>query len=259
MTNTLLPGKNAIVYGAAGSLGSHVARAFAREGATVHLVGRTQSTLDALAAELGPPARVTVLDATDAAAVDAHVARVRAEYGRVDVSINLVNRGDVQQVPLVAMTTDQLLGATVTGLTALANTASAAARVMAGQGRGSIIGLTSGSARGAAPGMGSTGPADAACDTYLRYLAAECGAQGVRVNTIHTAGVSGSLTAEKLEAVGGTAMDPAAIEQMIAGMTMLKRAPTVQQIADVATFLASDLSATITGTVVNASCGLIAG
>jgi enoyl-[acyl-carrier-protein] reductase (NADH) len=57
MTNTLLPGKNAIVYGAAG--------------------GR------------GPSARVAVLDATD-------------------VSINLVNRGDVQQVPLVAMTTDQL-------------------------------------------------------------------------------------------------------------------------------------------------------
>ncbi len=259
MTNTLLSGKNAIVYGAAGGLGSHVARAFTREGATVHLVGRTREPVEALAAAIGPSARVEVLDATDASAVDAHVKRVAAEHGRVDVSINLINRGDVQQVPLVAMTTEQLLAATVTGLTALANTAAAAARVMAGQGGGSIIGLTSGSARGAAPGMGSTGPADAACDTYLRYLAAETGAQGVRVNTIHTAGVSGSLTAEKLEAVGGTAMDPAVIEQMIAGMTMLKRAPNVQQVADVATFLASDLAASVTGTVINASCGLIAG
>lgn len=255
MTNTLLAGKNTIVYGAAGGLGQPVARAFAAAGATVHLVGRTREPLEALAAELGPAAHVAVLDATDAEAVAAHLASV----GRVDVSINLINRGDVQMIPLVELTADQLLAATVTGLRALHATAGAAAKVMAGQGGGSIIGLTSGSARGAAPGMGSTGPADAACDTYLRYLAAETGASGVRVNTIHTAGVSGSLTAEKLEKVGGVPMDPAVVEQAIAGMTMLKRAPNTAQIGDVATFLASDLSAALTGTVVNATCGLIAG
>jgi NAD(P)-dependent dehydrogenase (short-subunit alcohol dehydrogenase family) len=259
MTTTLLSGKNAIIYGAAGGLGSHVTRAFAREGATVHLVGRTREPLEALAAEIGASAHVAVLDATDQAAVDAHVGKVKAEHGSVDVSINLINRGDVQQIPLVDMSTEQLLRATVTGLGSLFATSRAAARVMTEQGGGSIIGLTSGSARGAAPGMGSTGPADAACDTYLRYLAAETGPRGVRVNTIHTAGVSGSLTAEKIAAVGGTPVDPAVIEQAIAGMTMLKRAPNVQQIAETAAFLASDRAAAITGTVVNASCGLIAG
>jgi 3-oxoacyl-[acyl-carrier protein] reductase len=60
-------------------------------------------------------------------------------------------------------------------------------------------------------------------------------------------------------AAGGTPVDPAIIEQAIAGMTMLKRAPNVEQIADVATFLASDRAAAITGTVVNATCGLLAG
>jgi NAD(P)-dependent dehydrogenase (short-subunit alcohol dehydrogenase family) len=259
MTITLLAGKNAIVYGAAGGLGQHIARTFAREGATVHLVGRTREPLEALAAELGATAHVTVLDATDEAAVSAHLAEVRETYGSVDVSINLINRGDVQQIPLVDLSTEQLLRATVTGLTALSVTSRAAARVMAAQGGGSIIGLTSGSARGAAPGMGSTGPADAACDTYLRYLAAETGAQGVRVTTIHTAGVTGSLTAEKIAAVGGTPVDPAIIEQAISGMTMVKRAPNVAQIADVAAFLASDRAAAITGTVINATCGLIAG
>jgi NAD(P)-dependent dehydrogenase (short-subunit alcohol dehydrogenase family) len=259
MTTTLLSGKNAIVYGAAGGLGQHVARTFAREGATVHLVGRTRETLDALAAEIGGAAHVTVLDATDEAAVDAHVARVKQDFGSVDVSFNLINRGDVQQIPLVDMSTEQLLAATVTGLTSLFITSKAAAKVMAEQGGGAILGLTSGSARGAAPGMGSTGPADAACDTFLRYLAAETGHQGVRAMTIHTAGVTGSLTAEKIAAVGGRPVDPAIIEQAIAGMTMLKRAPTVKQIAETAAFLASDRAAAITGTVVNASCGLIPG
>ena len=258
-TTLLLPDKNAIVYGAAGGLGCAIARTFAREGANVHLVGRTREPLEALAAEIGPSAHVAQLDATDEAAVDAHVAQVRAEHGSVDVSLNLINRGDVQQIALVDMTTEQLLRATVTGLSSLFVTSRAAARVMAQQGGGSILGLTSGSARGAAPGMGSTGPADAACDTYLRYLAAETGAQGVRVNTIHTAGVTGSLTAEKIAAVGGTPIDPAVIEQAIAGMTMLKRAPNVEQIAETAAFLASDCAAAITGTVVNASCGLIPG
>lgn len=258
MTNRL-SGKNAIIYGAAGGLGRHVARTFAREGATVHLVGRSREPLDALAAEIGPAAHVAVLDATDEVAVDGHVAEVRKEHGSVDVSLNLINRGDVQQIPLVEMTTAQLLAATVTGLTALFVTSRAAARVMIEQSGGAILGLTSGSARGAAPGMGSTGPADAACDTYLRYLAAETGRHGVRVNTIHTAGVSGSLTAEKIAAVGGTPIDPAVIEQAIASMTMLNRAPSVGQIAEVAAFLASDRAAAITGTVVNATCGLVAG
>ena len=48
----LLKNKNAIIYGAGGSIGGSVARAFAREGATVYLVGRTRDTLDKVAKEL---------------------------------------------------------------------------------------------------------------------------------------------------------------------------------------------------------------
>src|ERR671938_13752 len=56
-----------------------------------------------------------------------------------------------------------------------------APRHMAARGSGVILHLTSGSARGAAPGMGNTGPVDAAVDTFHRYLAAELGPGGVRV------------------------------------------------------------------------------
>ena len=69
----LLEGKNAILYGGAGGIGGGVARIFAREGAQVFLVGRTQATLDAVAGEIqaaGGAAQVAVLDALDEQAVD---------------------------------------------------------------------------------------------------------------------------------------------------------------------------------------------
>src|SRR4051794_14307650 len=101
----LLSGKNAIIYGAGGGLGGGVARAFAREGAHVFLAGRTREALDTVASEIkagGGTAHVAIVDATDENAVDAHVADV-AKQGTVDVSFNLITRGDVQQIPLIDM------------------------------------------------------------------------------------------------------------------------------------------------------------
>ncbi|MFJ8675721.1 SDR family NAD(P)-dependent oxidoreductase [Streptomyces sp. NPDC093589] len=71
----LLENKTAIVYGGAGAIGSAVARVFAAEGATVHLVGRTRAPLEELAgtiAESGGRVEVATLDATDRAAVEQH-------------------------------------------------------------------------------------------------------------------------------------------------------------------------------------------
>ena len=101
-----LDGKTAIIYGGGGGIGGGVARTFAREGARVFLVGRTRQTLDAVAQDItaaGGSAEVAVLDALDEQAVDAHVADVVARTGRVDVSFNLISRGDVQGTPLVEM------------------------------------------------------------------------------------------------------------------------------------------------------------
>src|ERR671913_30025 len=80
----LLTDKNAIVYGAAGSIGGAVAAAFAREGAIVWLASRTRATLDATAGKIradGGRAEVAVVDALDEAAVDALVERIAAVWG----------------------------------------------------------------------------------------------------------------------------------------------------------------------------------
>ena len=94
----LLEGKSAIIYGGGGGIGSGVARTFAREGAQVFLVGRTREPLDQVATEItsaGGAAQVAVLDALDEPAVNAHVRDVVERTGRIDVSFNLVTRGDV--------------------------------------------------------------------------------------------------------------------------------------------------------------------
>jgi NAD(P)-dependent dehydrogenase (short-subunit alcohol dehydrogenase family) len=262
----LLENRNAVIYGGGGGLGGGVARTFAREGARVFLVGRTREPLEAVAADVtaaGGSAEVAVVDVLDEQAVADHAAAVVAQAGSIDVSFNLVTRGDVQGTPLVDMTADDLTRAVTTGLLANFHTARAAARHMIRQGSGVILTVTSGSAKASAPLMGSTGPADAATEAFLRYLAAETGQHGVRVVGIYTAGVPETLSPERIAKVNpNMQLDAAALEQMLAAMaqmTMLRRAPSLAQVAETAAFLASDRAGGITGTIVNVTCGLVPG
>ena len=260
----LLKNKNAIVYGAGGGIGGGVARTFAREGARVFLVGRTLEKLEAVAADItaaGGAAEVTEVDALDEQAVEEHARTVASRAGSIDVSFNLITRGDVQGIPLVDMTAADLARAVVTGLTANFLTARAAARYMVKQGSGAILMLTSGSSPGGTPMMGSTSPADAATEAFMRSLAAELGPHGVRVLGLWTAGVAETLTPEKIAAVNSNMiLDAEGLKQVIAGlagMTMLRRAPGLAQVADVAAFLASDRASGMTGTITNVTCGMI--
>jgi NAD(P)-dependent dehydrogenase (short-subunit alcohol dehydrogenase family) len=257
----LLENKRAIIYGAGGGIGTGVARTFAREGATVFLAGRTKATLQRVAddiASAGGRAHLAVVDALDEQAVEDHARSVVDQAGGIDVSFNLTTRGDAQGTPLVAMTADDLLRAVVNGLRSNFLTARAAGRRMIEQGSGVILHLNSASGDGAMPGMGSTGPADAATESFMRYLAAEMGPHGVRVCGIWTAGVHETLTKEKLAPVGGENVpDPQTVDQMIAGMSVLRRTPRLADVAEVATFLASDRAAGMTGTMVNVTSGLV--
>ncbi len=261
----LLKNKNAVIYGAGGGIGGGVARTFAREGARLFLVGRTREKLEAVAADIraaGGQADLTVLDVLNERDVDEHMRSVISQAGSIDISFNLVTRGDVQGIPLINMTAADLTRAVVTGLTAQFNTARAAARRMIEQKSGVILMLTSGTSEANPPMMGSTAPADAAMEAFMRTLAAEVGSQGVRVLGMWTAAVRETLSREKIAAVnGGMVMDEAAFEQMLnglAGMTMLRRAPALAQVADTAAFLASDQAGGITATIVNVTCGMVA-
>jgi NAD(P)-dependent dehydrogenase (short-subunit alcohol dehydrogenase family) len=254
----MLDNKVAVIYGAGGAIGGGVARRFAREGATVVLTGRHQESLDAVATDIlaaGGRAEVDVVDALDEQAVDAHARGVVARAGRIDISLNLVTRGDVQGTPLIDMKTADFTTCVTTGLTTNFLTARAAARQMVEQGSGVILALDSGSAHGS-PMMGGTGPADAAIDTFVRNLAQEIGPRGVRVLGIWAAGVPDTLTPEKLAAAGAGLLDDGAMQALhdqLDGMRILRRSPRLAEIAATATFLASDMASALTGTFVNAT------
>lgn len=236
-----LQGKNAVLYGGGGALGAAVARSFADAGATVHLVGRTREPLEAAAAQIGDAAHVAVLDALQEDAVNEHLGSVVEGFGSVDVSFDLITRGDVQGTPLLQMSTEDFLRPIEVGTRALFVTACAAARQMVAQGTGGVIlTVTSASSAVTKPSpdfsMGGTGPADAAMEVFLRYLAAEAGPHGVRTACLWAPGVSYP------EAMGE--------------LSLLGRGPTLEQFADAATFVASDRGAGITASIVNVSSGV---
>jgi NAD(P)-dependent dehydrogenase (short-subunit alcohol dehydrogenase family) len=256
----LLENKNALIYGGGGSIGGAVAREFSREGARVFLVGRTRESLETVANDIeadGGAAELAVLDALEERAVDEHAQEVVSQSGTIDVSFNLMTREDVQGIPLIDMTTEDLLRAVVNGLRSNFITAKAAARRMVEQGSGVILALDSGSANGS-PMMGSTGPADAATDTFIRNLAAEIGPSGVRVVGIWTAGLPETFSREKLAAVDSKFQEEAAFQGLIENldqMRMTRRSPRLSEVAAAAAFLASEKAGAITGTFVNVTSG----
>ncbi|GAA1374686.1 SDR family NAD(P)-dependent oxidoreductase [Streptomyces beijiangensis] len=252
----MLQDKVAVIYGGAGSLGAGVAKAYVEAGARVFLAGRTEATLKKVASAVG--AEYDVLDARDEEAVEAHAASVVERAGRFDISFNLVPRGDLQGIPLTDMSVEDYTRPVVRGIACQFITARAAARRMTAQGSGVILALDSASGNGS-PMMGGTASADGATDALIRQFAQELGPTGVRVCGIWTAGVTDSLTPEKLSAAGAPAMDEAAVQGIrghLDSLRMTKRSPRIADIAALATFLASDGGVSITGTWVNATAGM---
>ncbi|MEO6458165.1 MAG: SDR family NAD(P)-dependent oxidoreductase, partial [Chloroflexia bacterium] len=130
----LLEDKNAVVYGAAGAVGSAVARAFAREGAHVFLAGRTAATLEALAGEIGAAggkADFAVVDALDEQAVECFVSSVAQRATSIDISFNAIGLEDEQGLPLIDMTQQSFALPVNIALTSHFYTANAATRHMA--------------------------------------------------------------------------------------------------------------------------------
>jgi len=245
----LLEGKNAVVYGAGGSIGGAVARAFAREGARVHLAGRTLRTLNAVAEEIraaGGTAETAHVDALDERAIDEHADAVAAGAGSVDISFNVISHGDVQGTPLVEMSLGDYERPVVTAVRTTFLTSRAAARHMIRQGSGVILvfGGSGDPLRGYY--LGGLQVAFEAMESMRRQLASELGPHGIRVVTLRTGGIPESIPdVEGMEAV---------VDDIVKA-TMLGRAATLDDVGNVAAFAASDWARTMTATALNITCG----
>lgn len=244
----LLDNKVAVIYGAGGHIGGAVARAFAREGARVFLAGRTQANLDAVADDIrsnNGDADTAVVDATDEQAVDEYVDAVVEEAGHVDISFNLIGYSDVQE-PLMEISVEDFLQPITTAMRTQFLTTRAAARHMIEQESGVIL-FFGGDGPQTLPGLGGFKIALDAIEGLRRQWAVELGEHGIRVVTLKTGGIPESIP----ESVTGMEEIIAAIEDE----TLLKRAATLADVGDVASFVASDRARSMTATEVNISGG----
>lgn len=246
----LLDNKVAAIYGAGGSIGGAVARAFAREGARVFLAGRTQASLDAAAKEIrskGGIADTVIVDALDELAVDTFVDEVVKQAGHIDISFNLISIGDVQK-PLLEIATDEFLQPIMNAMRTQFLTTRAAARHMVKRGSGVILHFGGGGPQ-TQSGLGGFKIALDAMEGIRRQWAVELGPYGIRVLTLKTGGIPESIPE-----------DFPGREEIIANLlpkTLLSRAATLSDVGNVAAFVASDQARTMTSTEINISCGAI--
>ena len=247
----LLEGKNAVIYGGGGSIGGAVARAFAREGAKVHLAGRTLQSLEEVAEQIrstGGVIETAQVDALDEMAVDEHADAVAASAGGIDISFNVISYGDVQGTPLAQMPLGDFERPIVNAVRTQFLTSRAAARHMIRQ-RSGVILMFGGYGDPVPYNLGGFHVAIGAIEYLRRQLACELGPHGIRVVTLQTAGIPETISENyELREV---------ITEHLVGQTMLKRAATLEDVGDVAAFAASDLARTMTGTALNITCGAV--
>ena len=255
----LLEGKNAVIYGGGGSIGSAVARTFASEGANVFLAGRTREPLDAVAGKIrsaGGVADTAQVDALDERAIDEHIGRVVERVGSIDVSFNAISIQDVQLIPLVDMSREDFMRPITTGATTHFLSARAAARYMAGQGSGAILTFSASAVRAYFPSVhvGGFGIACTAIEALTKQLAAELGPHGIRANCLRSEGIpeswEGALTEDWSASTGE-------IEDFLKQRSLLGRVTTLADVGNAAAFLASDRAGATTGTVFNLTSGTV--
>jgi NAD(P)-dependent dehydrogenase (short-subunit alcohol dehydrogenase family) len=229
-----------------------VAKAFAREGATVHLAGRTRATLEKVANSIDGETRVAVVDAMDEAAVEAHADQVVADSGAIDVSFNLIAHPYTHGVPLVEMEVDDLMAPVETAARSTFITARAAGRRMLARRSGVILAF-GGSADRRGPDrdylLGGTQIAFDAIETLRRAFSVELGPHGIRFVTLVSGGVPDTFPSGMEEA--------AEIRKMIEGTTFTGRAAGLDDVGNAAVFAASDWARSMTAATVNISAGAI--
>jgi NAD(P)-dependent dehydrogenase (short-subunit alcohol dehydrogenase family) len=258
----LLKGKVAVIYGAAGAIGSAVAHAFASEGAQVHLTGRLGAAVDQVAKEIvsrGGSAETAQVDALDEQAIDQHLGSIVDRAGRVDISFNAVGLAPAGTlgVPLVELDLEQFSQP----LTAYTNsyflTARLAARAMMPNRSGVIMTVTALHSRIGIPSVGGFGPAMAAKEALTRDLSVELAPAGIRVVGLRPQAMPETPTIREAYEPRAAALGITWEQwlESLARLTHPQRLMTLDEVASVAAFLASDRASGMTGTTVNLTMG----
>ncbi|HEY3255369.1 MAG TPA: SDR family oxidoreductase [Polyangiaceae bacterium] len=260
----MLNNKIAVIYGAGGDIGSAVARAFAREGAKLFLSGHHLGPVKALASEIvtsGGVAEAAQVDALNEQAVEKYVDSVAQKAGGIDLSFCAISvaRALQNKAPLLELSAHDF-GLPIAAYTQ-ANflTARSAARRMIKKRSGVILTITGIPSRVGFVNVGGTAPAYAALVALSRSLSAELGPQGVRVVCLMPHAIPETKTIRDNFALYAKAAgaSPAEYQARFEGTTHLRRLTTLAELANAATWVASDQASAMTGAVLNLSGGAV--
>ena len=263
----LLEGMSAVVYGGGGAIGGATARAFAREGARVFLAGRSAAKMERVVRDIaaaGGRAEAASVDALDPVAVERHADEVAAKAGGIDIALNALGIVHVQGTPLAELSLEDYARPIAAYTRTNFVTAKAVARHMTKRGKGVVLTLSTPGSRMAGVGFLGYGVTCAAIEAFSRLLAAELGGQGIRVvclrpDAIPEALGQGSHARQVFQGFAeraGTTVEAMLAERAGTG-SLLKRFPTLAQVADYAAFVASDRAGAMTGAIANLTCGSI--
>ena len=259
----MLKDKVAVIYGAGGAIGGAVARAFASEGAKLFLTGHNLAPVEAVAKDIvsaGGSAEAAEVDVLDEQAVDKHLQSVIDTAGRVDISFNAVGSPDtkIMGVPLIELDVEQFSLPIATYTRSYFLTARLAARRMVPNKSGVIMRVSTLHSRTGLLLVGGYGAAQAAMEALTRDLSAELAPQGIRVVGLRPQAMPESVGSRirffesRAEASGMTWEQ---FQELLASRTHSRRLMTLEEMANVAVFVASDKASGMTGTIVNLTMG----
>jgi NAD(P)-dependent dehydrogenase (short-subunit alcohol dehydrogenase family) len=258
----MLKNKIAIIYGASGGIGGAVARAFADQGARLFLTGRDRASVEAVANDIvsaGGSAEAAEVDALDEQAIDTHLQSVIDAAGRVDISFNAVGipNAHILGVPLIDLDLVQFSLPITSYTKSYFLTARLAARRMIPNKSGVIMTVTALHSRTGLPLVGGYGPAMAAKEALTRDLSAELAPHGIRVVGLRPQGMPETRTIRDAFEPRATAtgMTWEQWQEFLASRTHPRRLMTLEEMANVAVFMASEKASGMTGTTVNLTMG----
>jgi len=244
----LLEGKVALVTGASRGIGNGIAKKFAEMGADVAFTYlSSEEKARALELELqafGVKAKGYKSDAGDFTQAEKLIDDVVKDFGTLEIVIN--NAGITRDTGLLRMTEEQWDQVIDTNLKSVFNVTKNAIKVLMKNRKGSIVNITSIVGRNGNPGQSNYSASKAGVIGFTQAIAKEMGSRGVRCNAIAPGFIATEMTGELGDDV---------IKQWN-DMIPLKRPGTAEDVANLAAFLASDMSSYINGQTINVCGGL---
>ncbi len=244
----LLEGKVALITGAARGIGKSIAMKFAKEGADIAFTDLNRDeNMEATEKEieaLGVKAKGYASNAADFAQTEDVVAKIKEDFGHIDVLVN--NAGITKDGLMMRMTEAQWDAVIAVNLKSAFNFIHAILPIMMRQRNGSIINMASVVGVHGNAGQANYAASKAGLIALAKSIAQEVGSRGIRANAIAPGFIETAMTAAL----------PEDIRKEWTLKIPLRRAGQVEDIANVATFLASDMSSYVSGQVIQVDGGM---